>query len=173
MARMGFLLLDTLHTDTLFPVHGSSPQPQHANTHLSSGSGKQGERESEFTSSCSSGHTAQDFSKYQVDGEDEPLGSGVRETCIQIPLSICTSVTSSKTLHISGPSFSKNCMRIITLPTLWPVMTMKLKKKVSVEFCKSLTPGKPHPITREIRPSILFHWLVKKKQVVCVEAHCR
>lgn len=125
---MGFLPHNP-QTDTLLPVHGSSLQLQHA-THSSSRlSGRQGERESEFTSSSSSGHTAQDFSKHQVDGEDERLGSGVRETYLQIPLSICSSVISSKTLCFSGPSFSKNIMKIITLPILWPVMTMKLKKK--------------------------------------------
>lgn len=128
MARMGFLPHNP-QTDTLLPVHGSSLQLQHA-THSSSRlSGRQGERESEFISSSSSGHTAQDFSKHQVDGEDERLGSGVRETYLQIPLSICSSVISSKTLCFSGPSFSKNIMKIITLPILWPVMTMKLKKK--------------------------------------------
>lgn len=168
MAGMGFLPLGTPPTHTT-PCPRQLPTAPAWHTLTFSSVWETGKRESELP--CSSGRTAQGFSKYQVDGGDEPLGSGIRGTCIQIPLSTCSSATSGTALHLSGPSFSKNSMRITTLPSHWPVMTTKvLKRKVSVELHKSLTPDKPqlpHPINGEMYPSILFHWLVKNKQLTC------
>lgn len=65
-------------------------------------SDSQRKQESELISSLLFQPHSPGFSKRRQMVEDESLGSGVRETWVQILLSTCSSVTSSKAFPLSG-----------------------------------------------------------------------
>lgn len=83
----------------LFPT--PAPHSSQSITHAHSGlSGSQGERQSELTSSCSFGHTAQGVGKHQADGGGQVLELRRHGDLGPDPLCTCCSVTSSQAPHL-------------------------------------------------------------------------